>query len=133
MAKQSGLGWTTFSVDSAAGTPVDLRNDTPSIQFATPRAMQDVTGLDKSANERLALLADASLTAETIFNPTGSHTVYSTVSSTSVIRTVSLGIGGKALAMEMWATDYPLQCTNTGEFTASVPFVLADGTVPTWS
>lgn len=133
ISKQSGLGWTTFSVDSAAGTPVDLRNDTPSIQFATPRAVQDVTGLDKSANERLLLLADASLTAETIFNPTGSHTVYSTVSSTNVIRTVSLGIGGKTLAMEMWPTDYPLQRTNTGEFTASVPFVLADGTVPTWA
>jgi hypothetical protein len=133
MAKQSGLGWTTFSVDNASGTPVDLRNDTGSLQFSTPRAIQDVTGIDKSANERLELLADASATAETFFNPTGSHLVYATVSSTSVIRTVSLGIGGKTLAMEMWVTDYPLQRTNTGEFTASVPFVLADGSVPTWA
>jgi hypothetical protein len=46
---------------------------------------------------------------------------------------VSLGIGGKALAMEMYITDYPLQRSATGEFTASVPFALADGTVPTWS
>lgn len=131
--KQSGLGWTTFSVDNASGTPVDIRNDHTSLQFATPRAVQDVTGLDKSANERLLLLADASLTAETVFNPTGSHTVYSTVPSTSVPRTTSLGIGGKALAMEMLITDYPLQRSNSGELTASVPFVLADGQVPTWS
>ena len=133
MAKQSGLGWTTFSVDNAAGTPVDIRNDTTNLQFATPRAVQDITGIDKSANERLLLLADASLTAETVFNPSGAHTAFSTIPSTSVTRTVSLGIGGKTLAMEMIGTDYPLQRSNSGELTASVPFALADGTVPTWA
>jgi hypothetical protein len=133
MAKQSGLGWTTFSVDNAAGTPVDIRNDTTSLQVATPRAVQDVTGIDKSANERLLLLADATVTADTVFNPTGAHTVFATIPSTSVQRTVSLGVGGKSLAMEMLATDYPLQRSNTGELTASVPFSLADGNVPTWA
>ncbi|SEO83546.1 hypothetical protein [Actinacidiphila rubida] len=133
MAKQSGLGWTTLSVDNAGGTPVDIRNDVTNLSFATPRAVQDVTGVDKSANERLLLLADATITLETVFNPTGAHTVFSTVPSTSVARTTSLGVGGKSLAMEMLYTDYPLQRSNTGELTASIPGSLADGTVPTWS
>lgn len=132
MSKTSGLGWTVFSVDDASGTPVDIRNDTTNLQFSTPRAVQDVTGLDKSGNERLLLLADGSLTADTVWNPTGAHTVFSTIPSTSVQRTVSLGVGGKTLAMEMVATDYPLTRANTGELTASVPFALADGNVPTW-
>lgn len=133
MAKQSGLGWTTCSVDNAGGTPVDIRNDVTNLSFATPRAVQDVTGIDKSANERLLLLADASITLETVFNPTGAHLVFSTVPSTSVARTTSLGIGGKTLAMEMLYTDYPLQRSNSGELTASIPGALADGTVPTWA
>lgn len=133
MAKQSGIGWTTCSVDDAGGTPVVIKNDVTNLSFATPRAVQDVTGIDKSANERLLLLADASITLETVFNPTGAHTVFSTVSSTSVARTTSLAVGGKTLAMEMLYTDYPLQRSNSGELTASIPGVLADGTVPTWA
>lgn len=133
MAKQSGLGWTTLSVDNAGGTPVDIRNDITNLSFATPRGVQDVTGIDKSANERLLLLADGSITLETVFNPTGAHTVFSTVPSTSVNRTTTIGVGGKTLAMEMLYTDYPLQRSNTGELTASIPGALADGTVPTWA
>lgn len=133
MSKTSGLGWTTFSIDNAGGTPVDVRNDCTNVQFATPRAVQDVTGIDKSGNERILLLADGTLSGDFVFNPTGAHTVLSTIPSTSVIRTVSLGVSGKTLAMEMIGTDYPLQRSNTGELTASVPFSLADGTVPTWS
>jgi hypothetical protein len=131
--KQSGLSWTTLSVDDASGTPVDVRNDITNLSFATPRAVQDVTGIDKAANERLLLLADASITLETVFNPTGAHTVFSTVPSASVQRTTSIGIGGKTLAMEMLYTDYPVQRSNSGELTASIPGVLANGAVPTWS
>jgi hypothetical protein len=131
--KQSGLGWTTLSVDNASGTPVDIRNDITNLSFATPRAVQDVTGIDKSANERLLLLADATITLDTVFNATGAHTVFSTIPSTSVARTTSIGVGGKSLAMEMLYTDYPVQRSNTGELTASVPGSLADGTVPTWA
>lgn len=111
---------------------MDIRNDITNLQFATPRATQDVTGIDKSAMERLLLLADASITLETVYNPTGAHTVFSTVPSTSVARTTSIGVGGKTLAMEMLYTDYPLQRANSGELTASIPGALADGTVPTW-
>jgi hypothetical protein len=133
MAKSSGLGWSTCTVDDASGTPTIIKNDVTNLQFATPRAVQDVTGIDKSAMERLLLLADASITLQTVFNPAGAHLVFSTVPSTSVARTTTLTVSGKTLAMEILYTDYPLQRSNAGDLTASIPGVLADGTVPTWT
>lgn len=135
MAKESGLGWSTFSVDDASGTPCDIRSCTTSLEFATPRAVQDVTGLDKSANERLLLLADFSVTPTVVFDDAASkgHVVFKTVPSTSVARTTSIGVSGQTLANEVLYTDYPLSRAATGELTAAVPGVLADGTVPTWS
>jgi hypothetical protein len=136
LAKKSGLGITTLSVDDAGGTPRDIRNDITNFQMATPRAVQDVTGIDKSANERLLLLADFSITLNGVFNDTastGSHIVFRTVPSTSVLRTVSLVITGNTLNNECLFTDYNLTRAASGELTWSTPGVLGDGTVPTWS
>lgn len=135
MAKESGLGWSTLSVDDAAGTPRDIRNDITNLEFATPRATQDVTGIDKSANERLLLLADFSATLNGVFNDAAnaSHSVFKTIPSTSVPRTMSIGVSGQTLVNEVLLTDYPLTRSDSGELTWAVPAVLADGTVPAWS
>ena len=135
MAKENGLGWSALSVDDAAGTARDIRNDITNLQFATPRAVQDVTGIDKSAMERLLLLADFSITMNGVFNDATnmSHSVFKTVPSTSVARTVSINVSGQTLAAEALLTDYPLTRSDSGELTWAVPGVLADGTVPTWS
>jgi hypothetical protein len=135
MAKESGLGWTTLSVDDAAGSPQAIRNDITNFEFATPRAVQDVTGIDKSAFERLLLLADFSITLNGVFNDASnmSHAVFKTVPSTSVARTTTLTVSGQTLACEVLYTDYPLSRGNDGALTWAVPGVLADGTVPTWS
>lgn len=135
MAKQSGLGVTTLSVDDAGGTPRAIKNDITNFQSSTPRAVQDVTGVDKSAFERLLLLADWALTLNGIFNPSAnqSHDVFKTVPSTSVNRTATLAHGGVTLAGEMLPTDYNLTRSASGELPWSVPMVLADGTVPTWA
>lgn len=133
MAKTSGLGWTTLSVDNSSGTPVDIRNDVNSFNFALPRAVQDVTGVDKSAIERLLLIADFNGTLSTIFNASLSHPVFATISSTSVNRTMSLGVAGVTLPNEVLLTDYQISRGNDGALTCSVPFSLADGTVPTWA
>lgn len=133
MAKASGLGWTTASVDDASGTPVVMKNDFTNLQMATPRGVQDVTGLDKSAEERLLLLSDFSVTGNGVFNSAVSHTVWRTVPSTSVPRTTTMVVNGATIAPEVLYTDYPLTRGATGELTWSVPGVLADGTVPTWS
>lgn len=135
MAKESGLGWTTASVDDASGTPQAIKNDFTNLQFATPRGVQDVTGIDKSAYERLLLLADFSITLNGVFNDAAnmSHAVFKTVSSTSVARTTTLTVSGQTLANEVLYTDYPLTRADSGELTFAVPGVLSDGTVPTWS
>lgn len=135
MAKESGLAWTTLSVDDSAGTPRDIRNDITNFDLATPRAVQDVTGIDKSAMERLLLLADATGTLNGVFNDAAnlSHSVFKTISSTSVARTMSLAVSGQTLAIEAVLTDYGLTRAQSGEFTWAVPYALSDGTVPTWS
>lgn len=135
MAKESGLGWSVCSIDDSSGTPRDIRNDFTNCEFATPRAVQDVTGLDKSAMERLLLLADMSFTGNGVFNDAAnmSHSVFKTVPSTSVARTTTLTVSGQTLAGELLFTDYALTRAADGALTFSAPGVLADGTVPTWS
>jgi hypothetical protein len=135
MAKESGLAWTTLSVDDAGGTPRDIRNDLTSLEFATPRGVQEVTGIDKSAMERLLLLADFSITLNGIFNDAVnlSHSVFKTVPSTSVARTTSINVSGQTLACEVLYTDYSYNRSDSGELPFTAPGALADGTVPTWS
>lgn len=133
MAKASGLGQTTLSVDTSAGTPTDIRNDVTNWQLATPRGVQDTTGVDKSANERLLLLADMSVTYNGVFNAVGAHLVFRTVPSTSVARTCTNTVNGVTLAGELLFSDYQLTRSDAGELTWSAPGSLADGVVPTWA
>jgi hypothetical protein len=85
--------------------------------------------------ERLLLLADFSGTLNGVFNDATdfSHDVLKTVPSTSVARTLTLTVSGNTLAGEVLLTDYPLSRGNDGALTWAVPFVLADGTTPTWT
>ena len=122
-------------MDDSGGTARDIRNDITNYSFATPRAVQDVTGIDKSAMERLLLLADFSIDLNGVFNDASnmSHDVFKTVSSTSVERTVSLDISGQTLACECLFTDYAITRAAAGELTFTAPGVLASGDVPTWA
>lgn len=135
MAKESGLGWTTLSVDNSAGTPNDIRNDVTNFEFATPRAVQDTTGVDKFAMERLLLLADFSITMNGVFNDaaSASHVTFKDVGSTSVSRTVSLAVSGQTLTNECLITDYALTRGDDGSLVWQAPGVLQSGTAPTWS
>jgi hypothetical protein len=136
VAKINGLGWTTLSVDDSGGTARDIRNDVTNFSFATPRAVQDSTGVDKSANERLQLLADFSIELTGIFNPTAttsSHAVLKTVPSTSVERTVTLTISSQTLANECLFSNYDLTRGADGALTWASTGQLSNGAVPTWS
>jgi hypothetical protein len=139
MAKESGLGWTTMGIDDSAGNLLDLRDDITNFQMAVPRAVQDVTGLDKSAFERLLLLADLSLTWNGVFDDAASkaHVCFKTVPSTSVAREISLAVSGQTFGtspqVTVLLTDYNLTRPQDGSFTWSVPGVLANGLIPTWS
>lgn len=133
MAKLSGLGWSTLSLDDGSGSLTDIKNDVTDLDLATPRAVQDVTGVDKSAFERILVLADFSATLNGVFNPSKSHPVLSTASSSNQVRSFSSTIQAKSLLCETLLTDYPLKRAASGEFTWACPLVLADGAVPTWS
>lgn len=133
MAKQSGLSWTTLTVGDSSNSPVVIKNDITDFTFATPRGVQDITGVDKAAFERLLLLVDFTISLNGVFNTATSHTVFKTVPSTSVNRTTTLTIGGVTLAGNLLYTDYALKRASSGELTFVAPGVLADGTVPTWA
>lgn len=135
MAKETGLAWSTLSVDDSGGTARDIRNDITNFEFATPRAVQETTGIDKSAFERLLLLADFSITLNGVFNDAAgfSHAVLKDVGSTSVMRTISITVSGQSLNNECFITDYALTRGDDGALTWQAPAVLADGTAPTWS
>lgn len=133
MAKVTGLGWTTLTVDNAAGAGQDIRNDITNLDWSTPYGVQEVTGIDKSAMERLALLADMSGTLNGVFNPSANK-IYDVLiaGDLRVIRTVAIVISGKSLSTECLFTDAKVTRNANGELTTQHPFVLADGTVPTW-
>ena len=136
ISKQTGLGWTTLSVDDSAGAAQVIKNDVNQFNFATPRAVIDVTGVDAVAFERLLGLADFTIELTGTFNAaaTFSHAVFSTVPSSSVERTVSLEIGGKTLAVECLFSDYALTRAASGELTWTAPGSRSSGAAaPTWA
>jgi hypothetical protein len=135
MAKETGLGMTSFNVDNGAGVAKDIVNDITNWTINTPRGVQDVTGVDKSAMERLLLLADGQMSLSGVFNPAAdqSHDVFKTVSSTSTVRTVTAVHSAQTLAMEMIASDYSLTRSADGSLVWTVQLQLADGTAPTWA
>ena|ERR1700743_2751637 len=140
MAKTSGLG-SVVKVDDGSASAQTISNDVTNYQFSTPRAVQDTTGVDKSANERILLLADYSVTLNGVFNSASanlSHDVFKTIPSTSVVRTVEINPIGTTsglpkLSAECLLTDYQITRSNTGELTWQVPGSLADGTAPSWT
>lgn len=134
MAKESGLGM-ALAIDDSGGSARTISNDITNFDFAIPRGVQDITGIDKSANERLLLLADFSITVNGVFNDgsNASHDVFKTVSSTSVARTTTITVSGQSLATESFYTDYALSRAATGELTFTSNGVLQSGSVPTWA
>jgi hypothetical protein len=134
LAKATGLGWSTLTVSDSTGTNnVDIRNDVTDLTFSTPRGVQDVTGIDKSAHERLLLLADFSIAPKGVFNAAVSHAVFSTVPSTSVTRLTKITVNATNLQANCLYSDYALTRAAGGELTFTTKGDLSDGAVPTWS
>lgn len=134
--KTSGLG-ATISIDDASGDAQDVSNDVGDFTIATPRAVQDTTGVDKYAHERLLLLADGTVQFKGVFNAAAnmSHAVLSSVPSTSVTRTVAItptAVSTPNLSMEMLFSSYDVARGNGGELTWSADAALQDGTSPSW-
>ena len=134
MAKESGIAM-SIAVDDSGGSARTISNDITNFDFSTPRNVQVITGLDKSAEERLQLLADFTITLNGVFNDASNvaHDVFKTVPSSSVVRTVTITISGQSLPNETFFNDYSLSRPASGELTWSAPGTLGNGTVPTWA
>ena len=135
MAKQSGLG-DYLAVDDSSGSARDISNDVTNATFNNGTALQEVTGIDKSAVERLQLLGDGTVSINGVFNSASnlSHDVFKTQTGT---RTVTYCVGGNSgsnpkLEMEMLISAYNLDRAADGSLTWSAELSLESGTVPTW-
>ncbi len=135
MAKQGGMGF-AVAVDDSAGSAKTISNDITNLAYSTPRGVQVVTGVDMSAEERLLLLADMSVTLNGVHNSgtaNMSHDVFKTVPSSSVARTTTLTISTKVLAAELLYSDYSTTRAADASLTWTAPGVLQSGLVPTWA
>ena len=138
MAKESGMGM-TISIDDSGGTARAIGNDITQVQITMPSAVQDVTGVNSSAMERIHLLADLQMTFTGVFNDAASmsHAVfkdYRTNAGTELGRTVALVHSGQTLSEPaLLLTSYDLNRGQDGSLIFTVPGMLADGTVPAWS
>jgi hypothetical protein len=95
--------------------------------------------VDKSAHERLLLLADFTVNFKGVLNTASnmSHAVFSTVPSTSVTRSCSIAPtssnSSPILVCNTLFSDYAITRAAAGELTWDVKGDLADGAVPTWA
>lgn len=128
-----------MQVADAGGTPRVISNDVTDFTLNTPRGVQDITGVDKYAHERLLLLADVSVSLKLVFNATANmgHDVFKTVSSTSVPRATSIAPTANnstpILTFNAIYSDYSLSRSASGELTTSTKGDLSDGALPTWA
>ena len=140
MAKTSGLG-ATISVADSGGTPRTISNDVTDFTIATPVALQNTTGVDKSAIERLALLRDYKLGLKGVVNVAAnmSHAVLSTVTTSggAVERATSIyptsNNSTPVMAANLLFSGYSVARGNGGDLTWSSDGSLADGAIPTWA
>lgn len=127
MAKVSGLP-TTVSVGGNA-----IGGDIGSLTLSTPYGVQEITGIDKSAIERLLLRADAQLTLNFFFNATAgqSHAALKTPGSKAVV--IVYANSAATATFTAVQTDYSLTLGDDGSLTGSAPLLLSSGTAVAWT
>ena len=134
MPKETGIGM-TVTVDDSADAAKDISNDVNSITFDTPRGVIEVTGVDVASIERLAGLADGTVTINGTFNDAAnkSHDVFKNIATSTALRTVTIAISGQTLTMEMLFTGYSLNRGADGALTYTATGQLAATTAFGWS
>lgn len=103
MAKESGLG------DGLAIGGFDVSGDTGSVnRIAGPRGVTEVTGIDKSAYERLLTHKDGGIDFTSWFNPTNAHLGLRPLPTTDTIVSYIHGslIGNPAASMTAKQINY---------------------------
>ena len=125
MAKVSGL---TTSLTVASN---DISNDVTSLTVDTPYGVQDITGLDKQAMERLLLRADCTGSATGVFNTAAnkSHATLKTPGSKATV----IGFPGATLTFTAVWTNYAVQMGADGSLVWSANWALSSGTAAAWT
>jgi hypothetical protein len=126
MAKVSGL---TTSVTVAGN---DISNDVLSMTVDTPYGTQDVTGLDKSAMERIMLRADCTGSLTCAFNIAAnrSHATLKTPGSKTFVLVYP---GPATLTFTAVTTNYQLGSGQDGSLVVTVNWALSSGTAAAWT
>lgn len=118
MAKSTGLGAAYF-VDG-----VDLSGDTNQVgDISKPMGLQEMTGLDKYAIERLGTTLDGHLKWTSYFNPTGAHPVLANVPRTDRIASYwhkNNVLGTPVASMVCKQLDYAPSRDSDGKLTIDV-------------
>lgn len=139
MTIESGLGITTLTVDDSAGTQRDVEPSVFNFQFATPRAVQDITAISQNGMARLALLADSSITFTGGFDDGSNlaHAVFKDGPSGGVARELTFAHSGQTLFTSplvlMLITDYSFARAQDGSLVFTAPMVQSNGVVPAWT
>lgn len=126
MAKSSGL---TTSVTVASN---NISNDITSFNVDTPYGEQDVTGLDKSAMERILLRADCSGTLNGVFNIAASMS-HATLKTPGSKAFVIVYPGTATLTFTAVTTNYAVSFGADGSLTWSCNWALSSGTAAAWT
>lgn len=138
MAKISGLGATITLADSGASVRT-ISNDVTDFTLNTPIAMQDTTGVNRSAHERLALLSDLTIQLKGVFNSAAnlSHAVLSTATTSATVRAFAVfptsNGSTPTLPANVLIASYNITRSNAGDLTWQSDLDLADGALPTWA
>jgi hypothetical protein len=136
MAKMTGIGARLF----LAG--YDVSGDIGSVQsIALTQALDDVTGLDKPARERLGLLLDGQLSFASYFNP-NSALVNGAIGVHEIVKTLT-GVkqllychrperASPAAGLVALQSSYSLERSDTGALRGSVQAQTAAGAAIEW-
>lgn len=132
MAKFAGLS-VVLNVDNTSGTPVNVSNDVMTISHKGSIGEQVVTGLDKTAAERLQLLEDAeyTITGKGIPSSASRVVLWENLRTT---RTMTVDFPDSAtLSYEVFFYDLQISRGEDAGADWSLTMRLNNGTAPAWS
>jgi len=137
MAKISAVG-SYIALDDSGGTVRNISNDISDIEINLPTNLLEVTGMDKSAPERIGGLQDSTVSLSGFFNPAAnmSNAVLGTGRTTA--RTLTIVIGGNTtgnpqITGEYIIENYDVSFGDDRSATWSASLSKNDGVVQAWS
>lgn len=123
-------------MQNSAAVAKDVANDVGDFTLPITFATQEVTGIDKSAMERLALLVDSKPAFKGFHNNAADrlHPVISTGQTTArqIVLTLPGGAGATYTATVLFS-NYTITRAQTAALTNSITGELSNGTAPAWS